>query len=88
MRNNFPISASGTMYGSRKMSKLDKKQLEEQIEKIEEVEGVHDQIDWFERTRVYESKRTRYANLNLNELKNYQDALSAKITAKRQEQEK
>jgi len=83
MRNNFPISAGGTMYGSRKMSKIDKKQLEEQIEKIEEVEGVHDQIDWFERTHVDETKRPRYANLNLNELKNFQEALSAKITAKR-----
>lgn len=87
---NMPLSshAGTTFNGSRKPSKLDKKMMEEEIEKLEEIETVENQIDWFERTRVDENKRPRYANLNLKEMPNYQDRFTEKLAAKRLEQER
>ena len=38
------------------------------MERIEEKETVECQIDWFEKTRVDESKKPRYANLNLKDI--------------------
>jgi len=53
------------------------------------METVECQIDWFERTRVDQNKRPRYANLNLKDINNnYQEQLAAKLAAKRAELDK
>ena len=90
MRNHPISTAGGTMYGqSRVQSKLVSKfQVEEQMQKLEEIDEVESQIDWFERTRVDMSKKPRYANTNLNGMHNYQEHLAAKLASKRQDQEK
>lgn len=75
MMRNFPISV-GSFYGSnntKKMPTVDKRQIEQEMEKIEEIEDVENQISWFERTRVDEGKRPRYANINLQETFNYSE---------------
>jgi len=38
------------------------------LERLEEKDTVECQIDWFERTRVDENKKPRYANLNLKDI--------------------
>jgi hypothetical protein len=91
MRNHPISTAGGTMYGqSLVQSKLGSRfQVEEQMmQKLEEIDEVESQIDWFERTRVDISKKPRYANTNLNGMHNYQEHLAAKLASKRQEQEK
>jgi len=55
------------------------------LEKIEEIDSVENQIDWFEKTRVDPNKRPRYANMNLKETFNYDECLHAKLALKREE---
>lgn len=62
--------------------------MEEETQKAEEVEGTHEQIEWFERTRVDQNKRPRYANLNLQEIKGYEQAFNTRLANKRAELDK
>ncbi len=66
-----------TFYGLKDMRKTKVNEV------IEEIEDVENQIEWFEKTRVDESKRPRYANVNLKEVPNYSEFLSTKLAAKR-----
>lgn len=93
MRNHPISTAGGTMYGQSRMpskfgSRFDRVEEEQQIQKMEEIDEVESQIDWFERTRLDMSKKPRYANTNLKGMHNYQEHLSAKLASKRQEQER
>lgn len=66
------------------MTKEEKKQIEEENERLEEVEAAEGQIEWFEKTRVDTHKKPRYANLNLKEIKgSYQEQLAQKLADKR-----
>ena len=43
--------------------------MDEELERLEELEAAEGQIEWFEKTRVDKDKKPRYANLNLKEIK-------------------
>lgn len=78
---NMPIS---TFYGSRDSRRTSTAAAEKVVmDKIEEIEMVEGQIEWFERTRVDDKKRPRYANVNLKEATNYTEFLAEKLAAKR-----
>jgi hypothetical protein len=59
--------------------------MEEELERLEELEAAEGQIEWFEKTRVDKDKKPRYANLNLKEIKegDYQQQLANRLAQKR-----